>query len=45
MRNQFRQANTSAPVSPIKREIEAEYRFKSLFEGDGDGIGMQANTR
>jgi hypothetical protein len=37
MRNQYKRM--SAPVSPIKKEIEEEYRFKSLFEKEGEGIG------
>jgi hypothetical protein len=46
MRNQPRQnAQTTAPISPIKREIEEGIRFKSLLEGDADGIGMHSNPR
>jgi hypothetical protein len=39
MRNQpKRLVQTSAPVSPVKREIEELVRFKSVFEADGQGI-------
>jgi hypothetical protein len=46
MRNQPRKlARTSAPVSPVRQEVEEAHRFKSLFEGEGEGIAQRAHPR